>query len=83
MNELVGGLGYAVKKLVDVPVAGLALHCGSTMLIVRSCEQLCGTECHLQYLDSGQWRSWKFFLLPENKKINQVSWGWYLAGRYY
>ncbi len=27
MNELVGGLGYAVKKLVDVPVAGLALHC--------------------------------------------------------
>ena len=53
MNELVGGLGYAVKKLVDVPVAGLALHCGSTMLIVRSCEQLCGTECHLQYLDSG------------------------------
>lgn len=76
MNELVGGLGYAVK-LVDVPVAGLALHCGSTMLIVRSCEQLCGTECHLQYLDSGQWRSGSF--AAGNKKTIS-SWGWYLAG---
>lgn len=72
MNELVGGLGYAVKKLVDVPVAGLALHCGSTMLIVRSCEQLCGTECHLQYLDSGQWHSGSLFLLPETKKQSVV-----------
>ena len=63
---------------MDVPVAGLALHCGSTMLIVRSCEQLCGTECHLQYLDSGQWHSGSFFAAGNKKTIS--SWGWYLAG---
>lgn len=67
MNELVGGLGYAVKNWWMSLLLGLLYHCGSTMLIVRSCEQLCGTECHLQYLDSGQWRSGSFFCCRKQK----------------
>ncbi len=48
------------------------------MPFVCSREQLCGTECHFQYFNSGQRYPRNLFAVGNKKIIN--SWGWYLAG---
>lgn len=44
-------------------------------------EQLCGTECHLQYLDSGQWHSGNLFCCRKQKNNQQL--GMVSCRRYY
>lgn len=72
MNELVGGLGLRGKELVDVPIIGIALHRSSIMPFVCSREQLCGTECHFQYFNSGQRYPRNHFLPSATKRLSTV-----------
>ena len=84
MGGAQGGIGgttnYNGKELVDVPIIGIALHRSSIMPFVCSREQLCGTECHFQYFNSGQRYPRNLFCRRQQKDYQQLG---MVSGRRY
>ena len=72
MNELVGGLGYAVKNWWMSLLLGLLYIAVALCLFVCSREQLCGTECHFQYFNSGQRYPRNLFCRRQQKRLSTV-----------
>ena len=72
MNELVGGLGYAVKNWWMSLLLGLLYIAVALCLLFAPCEQLCGTECHFQYFNSWSWYPRNLLLPSATKRLSTV-----------
>lgn len=66
MNELVGGLGYAVKNWWMSLLLGLLYIAVALCLLFAPVSSYVALSV-LQYLDSGQWRSGSFFCCRKQK----------------
>lgn len=67
MNELVGGLGYAVKNWWMSLLLGLLYIAVALCLLFAPVSSYVALSVILQYLDSGQWHSGSFFCCRKQK----------------
>jgi hypothetical protein len=67
MNELVGGLGYAVKNWWMSLLLGLLYIAVALCLLFAPVSSYVALSVILQYLDSGQWHSGSLFCCRKQK----------------